>query len=180
MGFNLDDMIGKYKDFARGYLFYAKITSPVGIDGDHPYLVSSASLPTQTIEPLEAAWQGNTYKFGGVNTFDTVEIVFRADTAQGLRSDFLRWMQNIHDPVSNIHGNPGEYMGQVDLTQLDGQGEGIMSYSLINAFPSGVGEVTLGYDAKEISTFGVTFTYQYHVVDTIYDGSIGATEATIT
>ena len=31
MGFNLDDMIGKYKDFARGYLFYAKVTAPFGI-----------------------------------------------------------------------------------------------------------------------------------------------------
>ena len=180
MGFNLDDMIGKYKDFARGYLFYAKVTSPVGIDGDHPYLVSTASLPAQTMETTSTSWQGNEYKFATVNTFDTVEVTFRSDTAQGLRNDFLRWMQKIHDPVSNIHGFPGEYFGQVDMTQLDVSGEGIMSYSLINAFPSAIGEIGLDYGSREISTFTVTFTYQYHVIDTIYDGAIGATEATVT
>jgi hypothetical protein len=178
MGFNLDDMIGKYKDFARGYLFYAKVTSPTGIEADHPYLVSAATLPAQTIEAIPVPWQGNEYKIGSVNTFDTVELTFRADVAQQLRYDFLSWMQQIHDPVSNEHGNPADYMGQVDMTQLDGKGDGIMSYSLVNAFPSAVGEVTLGYDSKEITTFGVTFTYQYHIVESIYAG-VPATEAVV-
>lgn len=178
MGFNLDDMIGKYKDFARGYLFYAKVTSPVGIEADHPYLVSGASLPTQTIEAIPVSWQGNEYKFGGVNTFDAFELTFRADVAQQLRYDFLVWMQQIHDPVSNIHGNPAEYMGQVDMTQLNGQGDGIMSYSLVNAFPSAVSEVSLAYDDKSVSTFSVTFTYQYHIVESIFDG-VPATEAVV-
>ena len=179
MGFNLDDMIGKYKDFARGYLFYARVNAPFGIEADHPYLVSSARLPTQTIEALNTQWQGNQYNFGGVTTFESFDITFKCDTAQILRHDFLVWMQQIHDPVSNVHGNPAEYMGQIDLTQLSGSGDPVMSYSLIRAFPTSVGEVTLDYTNKEISSFTVSFTYQYHLAENIFDGAVAATPVSL-
>jgi hypothetical protein len=172
MGFRLDDMIGKYKDFARGYLFYAQVTTPAGvaIQADHPYLVKSTTLPKQTIEQSEVDWQGNKYKFGNTSTFDAITVTFRSDVAQELRREFLRWMQVIHDPVSNIHGNPANYFGQVDLTQLDGQGNPIMSYKLVNAWPNDVAEIGLDYGTKEPSEFAVSFTYQYHVVDSVFDG----------
>ena len=177
MGFNLDSMVGKYKDFARGYLFYAKVTGKGGtFDKDHPYLVNSTTLPAQSIEPITTNWQGNEYKIGGTNTFSDFTISFKSDTNQSLRTSFLQWMKLIHDPSSNVHGKPMDYFGQVDLTQLDVEGKPIMSYSLINAWPSGVGEVTLDYGTKELSTFDVTFSYQYHVVDSIFDG-IAASEA---
>ena len=179
MGFNLDSMIGAFKDFARGYLFYARITNPVtALDQNHPYLVNSTTLPTQTIEAITSNWQGNEYKIGGVSTFAELTISFKCDTAQELRSDFLKWMKKIHDPVSNVHGTPSEYFGQVDLSQLNSEGRAIMSYSLINAWPSAVGEITLDYGTKEISTFDVTFTYQYHTVDNIF-GDITATRASV-
>lgn len=172
MGFKLDDMMGKYRDFARGYLFYAQVTPPGGIDiqQDHPYLVKSASLPKQTIEVSEVDWQGNKYKFANTSTFDTLAITFRSDVAQSLRREFLLWMQKIHDPVSNIHGTPSSYQGTIDLTQLNTQGQPIMSYKLVNAFPSDVAEIGLDYGTKDPSEFAVTFTYQYHVVDTVFSG----------
>jgi len=172
MGFKLDDMIGKYRDFARGYLYYAQVTPPggIGIQQDHPYLVKSTSLPKQTIDVSEADWQGNKYKFANTSTFDTFTITFRSDVAQQLRREFLMWMQKIHDPVSNVHGTPASYMGQVDMTQLDGQGAPIMSYKLVNAFPSDVAEIGLDYSSKDPSEFAVTFTYQYHVVDSVFSG----------
>lgn len=178
MGFRLDDMIGKYKDFARGYLFYANVTGPVPIDADHPYLVNAANLPAQSIEPITTNWQGNEYKIGGTNTFAEFTLTFKADVGQDLRTSFLQWMQQVHDPVSNVHGIPSDYFGTVMLTQINTQGEAVMSYNLVNAWPSGVGEVSLDYGNKEISTFDVTFTYQYHVVDDIFDNSTTTTNAT--
>jgi hypothetical protein len=179
MGFNLDSMVGTYKDFARGYLFYAKVTGKGGsFDKDHPYLVNSTTLPAQSIEPITTNWQGNEYKIGGVNSFSDFPITFKSDVKQDLRAQFLKWAQLIHDPVTNVHGNPNDYFGQVDLTQIDVNGEGVMSYSLINAWPSGIGEITLDYGNKEISTFDVTFTYQYHVVENIF-GGVTATPASV-
>jgi len=179
MGFNLDSMVGTYKDFARGYLFYAKVTGGgVNFDNNHPYLVNSTTLPAQSIEPITTNWQGNEYKIGGVNTFSDFTISFKSDVDQQLRSKFLEWMKKIHDPASNVHGKPDEYFGQVDLTQIDVNGKQVMSYSLMKAWPSGVGEVTLDYSSKEISTFDVTFAYQYHIVDSIFDGQ-KATDASV-
>ena len=172
MGFNLDSMIGAYKDFARGYLFYARITSPASaLDQNHPYLVQSTTLPAQSIEPITTNWQGNEYKIGGTNTFSDFTITFKSDTAQDLRVKFLEWVKVVHDPVSNVHGKPSDYFGTIDLTQIDVEGAKVMSYSLINAWPSGIGEVTLDYSNKEISTFDVTFAYQYHVVNGIFEGT---------
>ncbi len=178
MGFRLDDMIGQYKDFARGYLFYANVTSPVDIDPNHPYLVQATTLPAQTIEPITTQWQGNEYKIGGTNTFADFTITFKSDVAQALRASFLNWMQDIHDPVSNVHGTPSEYFGQVGLTHINVNDEEIMTYNLINAWPTLVGELTLDYGTKEISTFDVTFAYQYHTVNEIFDGP-GTTPARI-
>ena len=173
MGFKLDAMMGKYKDFARGYLFYAEVIPPsgIGIQSNHPYLVKSASLPKQTIEVSEVDWQGNKFKFANTSTFDTFAITFRSDDVQSLRREFLGWMNKIHNPVSNVHGYPGDYMGTVDLTQLNPQGDPIMSYKLVNAFPSDVAEIGLDYGTKDPSEFAVTFTYQYHVIDTIIPGT---------
>jgi len=177
MGFNIDSMIGAYKDFARGYLFYARVNAPVAIDSNHPYLVNSTSLPAQTIEPITTNWQGTEYKAGGTNTFAEFTITFKSDVANQIRRSFLIWMEKIHNPVTNVHGVPSEYFGQVDLTQLNTSGDAIMSYSLINAWPSGVTEIGLDYSNKAWSTFDVSFTYQYHVVDAVYGGSVSAVEA---
>lgn len=168
MGFKLDAMMGKYKDFARGYLFYAQVTSPVGINSDHPYLVKSTSLPKQTIEQKEVDWQGNKYKFGGTSTFDAFTINFRCDAAQSLRNQFITWMRAVHNPISNIHGNPDSYFGGIDLTQLNGRGEPIVSYKLFKAFPTEVGEISLDYGTTDVSEFSVTFSYQYHDVANLY------------
>jgi len=177
MGFKIDDFIGAYSDFSRGYLFYARISnSPVEILKDHPYLVNTASLPTQTIEAITTKWQGAEYKFGGTNTFAEFTINFKSDTANALRTNFLEWMNKIHDPVSNAHGVPSDYFGQVDLTQLDSDGNSIMNYSLHRAWPSSISEISLDYGNKEISSFDVVFTYQYHVIDDIQAGP-SATEA---
>lgn len=179
MGFNINDMVARYSDFARAYLFYAQISvSPVSIPVNHPYLVSSTSLPAQTIEPIDTNWQGLVYSFGGTNTFEDFTVTFKCDTGQDLRSQFINWMYKIHNPETNVHGNPAEYFGIVGLSQLSVDGTPIMKYDLINAWPTSVGEITLDYSSKEVSTFDVTFKYTYHTIAAI-DGSEGAMGAEV-
>lgn len=168
MGFNINDMVARYSDFARSYLFYAQISlSPVNLPPDHPYLVTSTTLPAQTIEPIDTNWQGLVYSIGGTSTFEDFEITFKCDTAQELRKQFLNWMVMVHDPQTNVHGVPSEYFGMVGLTQLDVNGNGIVRYDLLNAWPTSVGEITLDYSSKEVSTFPVTFKYTYHTISNV-------------
>ena len=176
MGFSIDHLIGAYKDFARGYLFYAQVDFPavaqfagLGVTG-HSYLVSSTQLPPQTIETTPVAWQGMEYKVPTTQTFDNHDITFKSDQGQDLRRAFLNWMAGMHDPFTNTSvlttgGQNLAYMSLVKLTQLNGNQQPIMTYNLINAFPVTVGEISLDYTSKEVSTFTVSFAYQYHTTD---------------
>jgi hypothetical protein len=171
MGFDIGGLVSQAGDYARNYLFYAQISqSPVGIEFSktHMYLVSTAKLPAQTIEEISTDWQGMAYKIGGTTSFETLDIEFKCDPAQALRSQFLNWMRLVHDPISNIHGIPAVYFGKVGLSQLDGLGQPTASYDLIHAWPSTVSDVTLDYSDKSISKFTVTFTYLYHTMNTIF------------
>lgn len=175
MGFNLDDLMGQYKDYMRAYLFYCKIlAAPIGslVSMNHHYLVNSATLPPQNIEEIPVNWQGNIYKLASTNVFDDYAVTFRSDAAHELRRNFLRWSAAIHNPVTNVHGNPGPggYFGTVALDHLNKDGEPQMTYNLIGAWPKTVTEVSLAYDSKEIATFDVTFAYQYHTVDDVFGG----------
>jgi hypothetical protein len=40
----------------------------------------------------------------------------------------------------------------------------IMTYNLIKAWPSSVGELALDYGSQDVATFDVTFAYQYHKI----------------
>lgn len=169
MAFNINDFMGKYKDFSRSYLFYCKILGgPAGLlPTEHAYLVDSTSLPAQTIDPLTTNWQGHAYKIAGNSTYADFTITFKSDVAHTLRRGFLSWTNTIHNPVTNVHGTPGEtggYFSTVVLEQLNTIGDVIQTYNLVGAWPSSVGEMALAYGTKELQTFSVTFNYQYHTI----------------
>jgi len=174
VAFNLQGLWGAHRDFARSYLFECTIEGFKG--NNHAHLVKATSLPERTINQLTTDWQGNTYKIGGTSEYSDFIITFNMDAKGDLRRDFLIWMDNIHDPESNVHGSPetntnGGYFRDVTLKHLNGQpsndgiGNSIMTYRLIDAWPTSVGEVSLDYSTKEIATFDVSFAYQYHKIE---------------
>jgi len=62
-----------------------------------------------------------------------------------------------------------EYQYQVDafVDHLDRNGNTIKSYTLRGAFPTGIAEIPLNYDAvTDIEEFEVTFEYQYFETNT--------------
>lgn len=72
-------------------------------------------------------------------------------------------MNMIHDPVTNVHGEPNDYMVDQEVWHLSPQGEVISKLKLTNGFPTSIGELALSYDSTEALTFDVTFRYLYHV-----------------
>jgi hypothetical protein len=165
-GFSLDDFMSKNRDFARGYTFYAQIRGG-GLDSDDiKYLVKASSLPASTIPVAEVNWQGNKYKLGTTQEFQEFTITYNVDPDDDIRKRFLEWERNIHSPVTNIHGDPNAYMADIELNHLSHRdGSIIMTYFLIQAWPTGVGALTLDYGTKEVAYFDVTFAYQYHTTD---------------
>jgi len=71
-GFLTSFKTGVGGNFARAYLFYAKIvSSPVGILAKQKYLVRSTSLPQSSIEEITVPFQGMIYKMGSTSVFET-------------------------------------------------------------------------------------------------------------
>jgi len=164
--FNLNAFKSTYRDFARGYLFYAKINSNTYFNDVNSYLVKTTSLPATTIDEIEANWQGHKYKLASTPTYDDLTITFNVDVFSDIHTKMMRWSTYLNNPVDNMHGMPGSgiYFSDITLKHLNGQGATIKTYILNDAWPKTVGEISLDHTSKEVSSFDVTFTYQYHTI----------------
>lgn len=163
--FSIDDFKSNYMDLSRQYLFLVKLDNPYGgmSTQDSQYLVQSSSLPENTIDPIEINWQGMVFPVGSTHTFSDWTITFRLDKPAELRRSLLTWMKKVHDPETNVHGSPTDYMQDQEVEQLDVEGNPVMTIKLIDAWPVTVGAVEFDYGTKEISTFDVTLRYTYHI-----------------
>lgn len=184
--FNIESFRSNFRDGARGYLFYVKPQFPADIGSDANraiYLVRSTSLPTTTLEEVVVPWQGYDYKLAGKYTFDDWTIMFNCDADADIYTWYMDWMRKVHDPVSNKHGHPNEYMEDQLVQLLNRDGQPVLQYKIVNAWPGSIGAMELAYDNAEVAQFEVTFKYMYHVIDRIrYDGqtpSFADTAATL-
>jgi hypothetical protein len=165
-GFNLDAFIGANADYARGYTFYINVGSTWVDNEQQRFLVRSSTLPASTITPAEVNWQGNVYKMGATQEFAEFNVSYSVDVNDRIRKDYEEWIKYIHDPENNTHGDPAQYMVDIELEHIShATGDLIMKYKLIKAFPTSVTELALDYASKETATFDVSFTYQYHLTE---------------
>jgi hypothetical protein len=68
---------------------------------------------------------------------------------------------------------PSEYQRDMQVFQLDRNGNALKSYSIVNAFPVDLSPVGLDFGANDqISSFTVTFQYQHFTVSNNPLGSI--------
>lgn len=172
--FNLQSYISTAKDFSRGYVFYASVSGGgFASNNEDKYFVRSSSLPASAIEQATTNWQGNAYKLGTTNTYADFTITYNVDINDNLRERYEEWNRSIHDVQTNNHGmlnglNVG-YLGEVFLEHLSHRdGSIIMTYKLVGAWPSSIGELALDYATKDVAQFTVTFTYQYHLVSGVH------------
>lgn len=134
--------------------------------GDHNLLVTSAALPASNVNPTIVQYRGREVKFAGERTFDPWTITVLNDTDMALRSRFERWSSLMNEYVNNGGAtDPGAYMADLRVEQLDRNDEVIRTYEIKNAFPITVSEVALAYSANDvISEFNVTFQYLHFEV----------------
>lgn len=162
-GFNLDEFMAANADYARGYTFYISVHGSFMNTEQQKFLVKSSTLPASTIPQAEVNWQGNAYKIGTTQEFAEFTITYSVDINDDIRLRYEDWMKYIHDPKTNVHGDPTQYMVGIDLEHIShANGATLMTYQLVGAWPSNITEMALDYASKETATFDVTFTYQYH------------------
>jgi len=170
--FDLESFKSNFSGGARSYLFYFLPLFPGIIAGGitqekASYLVRTTSLPETTFEEIITPWQGFDFKFAGKHTYSPLEVEFNVDRNADIRTAYEDWINLIHDPETNQWAPLEEYMVNQAILLLDYDGQPVMDYKLIYAWPSTVGPVTLDYAGTETAMFSVTFTYAYHTVNKI-------------
>ena len=158
---------------ARPNQFSVLISQPPGITlptlaESSAFLVSVAELPGQTIGVTPVYYRGREIKLAGDKTFAPFTCTVLNDTDMSIRDSMERWMNfiegNVSKGIAGVAGvvNPALYMGTITVDQLDRQGQTIRSYTLYDAFPVDISPIGLDFAANDqMSTFGITFQYQY-------------------
>ena len=126
------------------------------------FLCKGAELPASSVGETNITFRGRTVKFAGERTYADMTLTVINDTDFKIRNAMERWQNGINNHTDNEGlTNPADYMVDVFIDQLDRNGETIKSYTLRSAYPTEVGNITLGYGETEIETFEVSLTYQY-------------------
>lgn len=139
-----------------------------------PFLVSVAELPGQTVNPAIVQYRGREVKFVGDRIFAPFTITVLNDAEMSIRTAMEQWMNGMEDYVAKFGKlQPSEYQRDMQVFQLDRNGNSLKTYSIANAFPVDLSPVSLDFGANDqISTFTVTFQYQHFTVSNNPGGSI--------
>ena len=165
---------------ARPNQFMVQLSFPTYVTGQAlavaraPFLVSVAELPGQTVNPAIVQYRGREVKFVGDRIYAPFTITVMNDAEMSIRSAMEQWMGGMED-YANKFGRlqPSEYQRDMQVFQLDRNGNALKSYNIVNGFPVDLSPVALDFGANDqISSFTVTFQYQHFTVSNNPLGSI--------
>ena len=165
---------------ARPNQFMVQLSFPSYVAGQSlavaraPFLVSVAELPGQSVNPAIVQYRGREVKFVGDRIYAPFTITVLNDAEMSIRSAMEQWMGGMEDYASKIGRlQPAEYQRDMQVFQLDRNGNALKSYNIVNAFPVDLSPIGLDFGANDqISSFTVTFQYQHFTVSNNPLGSI--------
>ena len=165
---------------ARPNQFMVQLSFPTYVAGQAlavaraPFLVSVAELPGQTVNPAIIQYRGREVKFVVDRIYAPWTITVLNDAEMSIRSAMEQWMGGMEDYAGKFGRlQPAEYQRDMQVFQLDRNGNALKSYNIVNAFPVDLSPVALDFGANDqISTFTVTFQYQHFTVSNNPLGSI--------
>jgi len=165
---------------ARPNQFAVQMSFPTYVAGKQlaiaraPFLVSVAELPGQTVNPAIVQYRGREVKFVGDRIYAPFTMTVLNDSEMSIRTALEQWMGGMEDYVGKFGRlQPSEYQRDMQVFQLDRNGNALKSYSIANAFPVDLSPVGLDFGANDqISSFTVTFQYQHFTVSNNPLGSI--------
>ena len=160
--------------FAVQLSFPTFVTSATLAVARAPFLVSVAELPGQTVNPAIVQYRGREVKFVGDRVYAPWTITVLNDAEMSIRTAMEQWMNGMED-YANKFGRlqPSEYQRDMQVFQLDRNGNALKSYNIVNSFPVDLSPVALDFGANDqISTFTVTFQYQHFTTSNNPAGSI--------
>ena len=154
---------------ARANQFYVQLQFPASV-GAGPiigqkgqFLCKGAQLPASTIDNTPVNYRGRQVNLAGERTFAPWTITILNDNDFALRNAFEAWMNSINNNQTNT-GNiiPNQYQVDMQVYQLDRNGNAVKEYKFIDAYPTEVSAIELNFDTNnQVEEFTVTLIYNY-------------------
>lgn len=173
MEFNVDIFKASLIDGgARPNQFKVRLSFPTYVSdalsaaASAPFLVSVAELPGQTVNPAIVQYRGREVKLAGDRVYAPWTITVLNDTEFTIRNALEQWMDGMDDYTGKFGRlNPSEYQKDLEVVQLDRNGNELKTYRVLSAMPVDLSPVALDFGANDqVSTFTVTWQYQHFVV----------------
>jgi hypothetical protein len=159
---------------ARSNKYRVSFTYPTGFQGatdlqSVDVLAKAATAPTRELGQIELWNQGRKLIVPGDTVFDNAwSVDFYLTEDHQLRYDLIQWMDACDNFQKNMHsGDVTQIYAELRLEQLDSAGNPTAQYTLHNAFPQTIGEISYGADSADTpAEFNVIFAYSDFVTGT--------------
>jgi hypothetical protein len=168
--FTIDGFKANFRDGHRSNLWYFLPNFPADVvSGDMnndraTYLVRTGTIPGVSLEEIPLSWQGFDFNIAGKHVYEPLTITFNTDYKALVRYNFEKWVNKIHDPVTNEWALINEYMLDQRLQLLDYNGDAVLEYILHDGWPQSIAAASLDYAANDITQWDVTMRYSYYEV----------------
>lgn len=139
---------------------YAKDNHSTGRTFD--ILCKATTFPSMTIGQIELFNQGRKLIIPGDTSYtNTWTLTFYQTEDHAIRKAMIAWMKRADHWQGNSHsGEPSNVMTDLNVEQLDSDGNPTVMYTFHNAFVQEIGEITLGDDQQDTAMeFDVTFSF---------------------
>ena len=155
------------KGGARPSLFDMTITTPSTIGSkfdDMQTHCNVSAIPPLTVTPIERQYFGRTVKIPGDMVFGDLNTTIINSENFSIRNDVDDWMNAMNTHVANIGFSDNDsWTGTIKLTQYSKDGDSLMTWTFVDAWPQTVAEIALSYDtASDIEQYDVTWAYNYY------------------
>lgn len=131
--------------------------------GQHALLIKASGFPSSEVASLDVKFRGRVANLLGDRTFGDYKFTAYQTPSHDMRNRYLSWHDGISDAKANVRRMVAFDQLYRDFTVVQLSTIGLPSAAVVirGAFPKSVGEVALDSDTSGLSTFDVTFAYQW-------------------
>ena len=169
---------------ARSNQFRVTLSFPSFVGGtaaaqNAQFLCDATSLPGQAIGIAQVMYRGRPVKLAGERTFSNWSITCINDVDFGIMNAFESWMENINSKRENTGLiNPAVYTTNMQVEQLDRNGNTLKMYVMTDCWPVDVSPIALSFaDNDNLQRFTVDLAVGWFETTSFSNGQATLTTA---
>lgn len=168
----------KSEGLARDNRYLVTITPPASLVGGSPdvklrLLCQSVNMPGLNFVSNPVLTYGEQREVIYNRQFEPINMEWILDTRMDIKRFWDDWQQLMIHPVSRMVSYYQDYIGTIEIDQLDSSDEEKPRYAvrLYEAYPKTVAPIAYSAGSKEITKLSVTIEYKYWLPLNVESGS---------